>query len=65
MNLKQELKKRNIQQKEFAEAIDYTQQGLHKAIGTLEKPKAASKVMRLAFFAFLAERAGVKLEKLV
>lgn len=65
MNLKQELRKRNISFKEFREAIGYTQQGVDKAVGTEGNPKLISKIMHLAYIGFLCERAGIKVEKLI
>ncbi len=65
MNLKQELKKRSIEYKEFSDGIEYTPQGLTKAVGTDIRPKPVSKIIQLAFKAWLCERAGIKLEKLI
>lgn len=65
MNLKQELRRRNIPFLEFREAIEYTQQGIDKAVGTQDNPKMPKKILRMAFKTFLLERAGINVEKLI
>ena len=65
MNLKQELKNRKIKVREFCQAINWSEQRIYCLCGSKGKPKEAPAIVRLAFTAFLCERAGIDLSKLI